>query len=230
MAISFIVRRSDAPRQTFYGPYGQELITNAEIINICDDGLIHFKCIGAAMPTGPWFNSKKQARDYFGEVETGENEMGMTDNAVIEMFQDFQVIGVFFDYNKSEDNRTKMYSYKAPKSLELKKGDFVVVNTNSTGEPPLKVVQVAVVGCPVSSNAGHKWIVDVVDMTGYNMLMENEGKIADILKRAREARERKIRMADLQEFMTPEDIASIAALTGKALPDESLKGVPGTKN
>ena len=217
-AKSLIVRDSEEPRQTFYGKGGNTLTTNARIRSIDPDGYIHFERIGPVMPAGPWYSTIRQAKvayneeDVFYGIHEEEKDSLMNEAEVIEMFQDFQLVGVHFDYHKPEIER-KMYVYKAPKSLELKKGDFVVVHVDNATLPPHKVVQVCALDVKCSEVKSHRWIVDLVDVTGYTKLMENEKQIGEVLARARKAREKKIRMADLQEFMTPEDLASIKALT-----------------
>lgn len=219
---SFIIRQSDASRQTFYGQNGQTLTTNAEIKNIDVDGYVHFQRCGYKIPTGPWYSTRRQAQVAFCEEDIfHEKDSLMNEAEVIEMFQDFQLVGVNFDYHKPEVER-KMYVYKAPKSLELKKGDLVVVHVEGNSNlPPHKVVQVCALDVKCSDVKAHRWIVDLVDTTGYTKLMENEKQIGEVLARARKAREKKIRMADLQEFMTPEDLALIKSLTaGNALTKE----------
>ena len=135
----------------------------------------------------------------------------MTDDNAIELFQQFQLVSVDFHAElpvKPTDQ--KNYVYKAPIDLELKLGDLLVVKPKE-----YKVVRVNALHDDIRINTGTdqlKWVCGKVDVSDYNRRIEAEAELRGIMARAREAREREIRLKDLQNFMSEEDRKRFEAL------------------
>lgn len=166
---------------------------------------------GQIQPNQSKFAGLKHAQRILTKFN-GESEMSnenLSDEKAIELFQKFQLVSVKFHEGE------KSYVYKAPHDMQIAKDDYLVVNVS--GE--FKVVQVNGLQENLKLNCGtdhFKWICAKVDLSPYFEMKDKEEKLKGIMARAREARERKMRVEDLQSYMSEDDLKSFQAIVSSA--------------
>ena len=94
------------------------------------------------------------------------------------------------------------YTYKAPKNLELKEGDEVVVNSPSTGAVVVVVTKVhETMSIDIDAPFSYTWIMHKVCHTTYDANMEKDNavreKVEELQAKAKQARAVSTLMSEL---------------------------------
>ena len=130
--------------------------------------------------------------------------------AILLVSEDVRIVKV--SYNPDEITYDKEGNYKsgtlyAFKTFDknLKTGDYVIVPTNTRHEYTVGKVEIDDVEVDdfIDSSLNMKWIVDTVDLTGYNAIVGQEQDAIKTIQSAEKRRKRKEMMeaitADLEE-------------------------------
>lgn len=142
--------------------------------------------------------------------------MNINHNHILSLMQTgFTTIGVVYEVDSStataverarnRSTREKEYTYKALESDNLQVGDLVLVDSPSSG---MRVVQVVRVDpkprIDLKASFPYKWIVQKVDMTRYNNILEQEEKFQDALLEVERVRQREEVLRSFEETL-PKD-------------------------
>lgn len=111
----------------------------------------------------------------------------------------FKTISVKFVQTDTDTfKRVREYTYKAPLDMELKEGDLALVMSPNTGISVVEVVTIhSTPKIDLDASFEYKWIVQKVDLTGYNARLKAEEDFKEVLLEIERTRQREIL---LQEF------------------------------
>lgn len=127
------------------------------------------------------------------------------------LVNDYYTVSVIFDLNATNC----LYTYKVDNSIDLEIDDYVVVKTDTV----LKVVQVREVHeaaqIDYSSNYQYKYIIDKVNLTTYNRLIERSNTIKKILEKSKRNTLKSTLVSQFREGLNIGDV--------KALEDAGVK-------
>ena len=127
------------------------------------------------------------------------------------MSDDIQTVKVRFDVNGIVAAKT--YDYKALKSLEVKIGDLLIVET---GNDTYKIVQAVEVDdeaqIDTSMQFDYKWIVDKIDLTKYAACLEREKTFAETYRTMEKSGVRRSFAAQLAVEFGDESIAKLTSV------------------
>lgn len=100
------------------------------------------------------------------------------------------------------NGQDKSYTYKAPKSLELKVGDIVTVNSPSRGVVTCYVDKVdETADIDVNATFNYEWIIGKVDVEPYKDRKERERQFAALMLEIERKRQRENLLADFKQHL-----------------------------
>lgn len=95
---------------------------------------------------------------------------------------------------------SKTYTYKVKRDFDLQAGDWVVVESPSTGLTVVKVVEVhSEPAIDLDSGITYKWIVDKVDLQRYQSIREQEEKFFKTMQEIERVKQRDALLKNLRE-------------------------------
>lgn len=164
--------------------------------------------------------------------------MNINHNHILSLLQTgFTTIQVTFDLDmdsevdpvvraRNRNKRVQEYTYKALESDNLKVGDYVIVDSPHSG---LSVVMVTGVDAKprieLDAPFSYKWIVQKVDRTRYDDLLQQEAQFKDALVEVERVKQREAVMKSFQEVL-PEGSEARKLFESTI---ESAKTLPHTK-
>lgn len=105
-------------------------------------------------------------------------------------------------WEQDEDYEGQSYVYKAPLEFDIKLGDFVVVHNEARGYRVGKVCRVdAHPQIDIDASFDYKWIVQRIDVEGYDKRNEAERVFSDAMLQIERVRQREMMLKGFQDTL-----------------------------
>lgn len=155
--------------------------------------------------------------------------MSMSPNHIISLLQsNYTTVGVRFidrvhtqagNFSTGVDYQIggKNYAYKAPLSMNLKVGDQVLVPNGLSSKDKIPYVLALVIGVDeraridFNTSKNYKWVVQKIDPTQYNAIIEAERAMHDVLQAAEERRQRENFVTNVLDKLNDAERATLDA-------------------
>jgi len=129
--------------------------------------------------------------------------------AVMLFNEDIKAISIVYEPDVDGKPKQQRYTFKTL-NKDLKKGDLVVIPTDTRHGYTVVLVDAVDVEVDFESSVQLKWIVDKVHVEGYQEILANEAKLVDVMKKSEVRHKKEEIKGKVFSFVKEEEIKAFA--------------------